>query len=50
MEWHHWNEPPIIDVTNYDDITRAIEDGRLDRIIEEHERYIKETKPEIWAL
>jgi hypothetical protein len=50
MKWYHWNEPPIIDVTNYDDITRAIEDGRLDKIIQEHERYMKETHSEISAL
>ena len=39
----HFNEPPIIDVTNYDDNVQAIEDGRLDRIIDEHLSYMKET-------
>jgi hypothetical protein len=43
-EWYHYDEPPIIDVTSYDDIIRAIDDGRLDKIIEEHIRYMKETK------
>jgi hypothetical protein len=50
MKWYHWNEPPIIDVTSYDDIIRAIEDGRLDKIIQEHERYMKEAKCGISAL
>jgi hypothetical protein len=50
MKWYHFNEPQIIDVTNFDDIIRAIEDGRLDRIIDEHTRYMKETDREIWAL
>jgi len=49
-KWYHYDEPPIIDVTNYDDIIRAIEDGRLDRIIHEHTRYMKETGRKIWTL
>ena len=40
----------IIDVTNYDDIMRAIDDGRLDKLIDEHTRYMKETGRKIWAL
>ena len=50
MKWYHYNEPAIIDVTSYDDILKAIDDGRLDRIIDEHTRYMKETDREIWAL
>jgi len=50
MKWYHFNEPPIIDVTCYDDIIQAIEDGRLDKIIEEHTRYMKETGREIWNV
>jgi hypothetical protein len=50
MKWYHFDEPSIIDVTNYDDIIRAIDDGRLDRIIDEHTRYMKETGCEIWNL
>jgi hypothetical protein len=49
-KWYHYDEPPIIDVTNYDDVKRAIEDGRLERIIDEHTRYTKETNRAIWAL
>jgi len=49
-KWYHYDEPPIIDVTSYDDIIRAIDDGRLDRIIDEHTRYMKETNCEIWNL
>jgi len=50
MEWYHFNEPQIIDVTNYDDIIKAIDDSRLDKIIDEHTRYMKETDCEIWNL
>ena len=50
MKWYHYDEPAIIDVANYDDILNAIDDGRLDRIIDEHERYMKETNCEIWNL
>ena len=50
MKWYHFNEPPIIDVTNYDDIMEAIDDGRLDKTIEEHIRYMKETGREIWNV
>lgn len=49
-KWFHYNEPRILDVTDFDDITKALEDGRFDRIVEEHERYMKENKYEIWAL
>jgi hypothetical protein len=41
---YHWNEPSIIDVTNLEDIINAVNDGRIDKIIEEHERYKKETR------
>ena len=40
----------MIDVTSYDDVTRAIEDGRLDKITDEHTRYMKETGREVWNL
>ena len=50
MKWYHFNQPPIIDVTNYDDIIRALEDGQLDKIIDEHLRYMKETKREVWNI
>jgi hypothetical protein len=49
-KWYHYNEPPIIDVRNLDDVTKAIQDGRFNRIHEEHERYMRETKDEICAL
>ena len=35
---------------SYDDILRSIDDGRLDKIINEHKRYMKETGCEIWNL
>lgn len=44
MKWYHYDEPGIIDVTSYDDILRALEDGRLKRITKEYERYEKETE------
>lgn len=37
-------------MTYYDDIIRATEDGRLDKIMEENERYMKKTNHEIGAL
>jgi len=46
MKWYHYGEPSIIDVTSYEDIMKAVEDGRLDRIVRERERYIKETQSE----
>ena len=36
------SERPNLDMASYDDITRAIKDGGLDRIIDEHLRYMKE--------
>lgn len=50
LKWYHFDEPSIIDVTSYDDIVKAIDDGRLDKIIDEHTRYMKETGREIWAF
>ena len=50
LKRYHLNEPAIIDVTSYEDIPQAIEDGRLGRIIDEHTRYMKETGREIRAL
>jgi len=47
MKWYHFNEPRIIDVTDYDDILKAIDDGRLDKVIDEHTRYMKESDREI---
>jgi len=42
MKWYHYGEPSIIDVTSYEDVLKAIEDGRLKKIIEERERYEEE--------
>jgi len=50
MKWYHYGEPGIMDVTSYDDIMKAIEDGRFEKIVKEHERYMKETGSEAWAL
>ena len=50
MKWYHFGEPSIIDVTSYDDIVKAFDDGRLEKIMEEHKQYMKETGYEPWAL
>ena len=43
MKWYHFNDPPILDVRSFDDVTKALEDGRMNRIIQEHETYLKES-------
>ena len=49
LKWYHYSEPEIINITSLDDIVKAMEDGRFDKIIDEHERYMKETGREIWV-
>jgi hypothetical protein len=49
-KWYHYGEPPIIDVSNFEDIRKALDDGRLDKIATEHERYMKETGCESWNI
>ncbi|MDH5266425.1 MAG: hypothetical protein OEW62_01960 [Candidatus Bathyarchaeota archaeon] len=46
VKWCHYDEASIIDVTSYEDVLKAAEDGRLKGIFEEHERYLKETRSE----
>jgi hypothetical protein len=48
LKWYHYGEPEIINITSLDDIEKAMEDGRFDKIIEEHERYMKETGRKIY--
>jgi hypothetical protein len=50
MKWYHFGEPSIIDVASYDDVIKALDDGRLERIIEEHEKYMKEMGYDVYAL
>jgi len=50
MKWYHYDEPGIIDVTSYDDIIKAIENGRFEKIVTEHRRYLKETARETQKL
>lgn len=38
MKWYHFGEPSIIDVTSYENIIKAVEDGRLEKIIEERKK------------
>lgn len=44
LKWHHYDEPGIIDVTSYYDILKAINDGRLKRIVKECKEYEKAHK------
>ena len=44
LKWYHYGEPSIIDVTSYEDVLKAMEDGRLEKIIEERKRYEEELK------
>lgn len=48
--WYHWNEPKPINLTNADDVVKSLEDGRYDKVVDEHERYMKETHQKIWSL
>lgn len=43
MKWYHYDEPDIIDVTSIEDIDTALKDGRIERIIDEYIKYVKET-------
>ena len=47
-KWTHYNEPGIIDVTSYGDIVKAINDGRFEKIVQEHKKYMEETGAEPW--
>lgn len=49
-KWYYFKQPPMIDAKNFDDITQAIADGRLDKIMDKHMRCMKETGREIWNL
>jgi len=42
MKWYHYDETPIVDPADYDDVLRAIDDGRIEKVVEEHEAYMKE--------
>ena len=50
MEWYHFDEPGIVDVASFGDVLKAIEDGRMGKIIEVHERYMKAKGYSKWAL
>jgi hypothetical protein len=41
MKWYHFGEPGIIDVTNFDDVMKAAQDGRIQKVAAEHEAYHK---------
>ncbi|MEM3549932.1 MAG: hypothetical protein QXV01_02445, partial [Candidatus Bathyarchaeia archaeon] len=44
LKWYHYGEPSIIDVTSYEDILKALENGRFKRILEEYKKYREEYK------
>jgi hypothetical protein len=46
MKWYHYDETPIVDLADYDDVLRAIDDGRIIKVVEEHEAYMKEKELE----
>lgn len=53
--YHHWEFPegketPLVDPADYDDVLKAIDDGRFEKVVEEHEAYMKKTKRPMWAL
>ena len=41
-KWYHRNEPRILDVASLDDVLKAADDGRIQKIAEEKEQYRKE--------
>jgi len=43
MKWYHFDEPSVIDVTSYEDVMKATEDGRLQSVLEEFKKHEKET-------
>jgi hypothetical protein len=40
----HSDEPGIIDVTSYEDALKALEDGRMEKILEVYKKYHEGTK------
>jgi len=47
---HHKDEPAIIDVTSFEDIGEAIDDGRFQKIVEMHEKWMKERGAQEWQI
>jgi hypothetical protein len=43
-KWYHWNEPGFLEVTSYNDVFNALEDGRMNRIADEYVEYEKEVR------
>lgn len=40
---YHFEEPSIIDVTSYEDVLKALEDGIMEKILKEYKKYQEET-------
>ena len=41
MKWYHYSDSEIIDLTNFEDVKKAAEDGRVRKIATEREAYSK---------
>jgi hypothetical protein len=39
------DEPSLLDVTSRDDLLKALEDGRMNKIADEFKRYNKKVEP-----
>jgi len=50
MRWYHYGEPDIIDVTSYENLKDASEDGGLDEVVREHGRYMRAMGRKVGAL
>ena len=46
-EWYHLGEAGIIDVTSREDILKALEDGRMEKIAEEFKRHEEATEEDL---
>lgn len=42
-KWYHYGEPGVIDVTDYEDVLKSIEDGRLEKVVKEREAFNEAT-------
>jgi hypothetical protein len=47
---HHRDAEPLVDVTRFEDLWAALDDGRLDQVIREHKAWMKETGAAEWQI
>jgi hypothetical protein len=43
-KWYHMGGPSLLDVTSRDDVLKAIEDGRMEKILKEYKKYKEEAE------